>query len=200
MTNQEKECPNCGATENNWEKHCSDCKKEFCYKCVDEHICHTPQPYKDSEEKKLLDRNMNQIIDNQKLSSMPIFNQPKECEICKTSILNEEWKICPDCSVRIGTPQPKEWAELREMFKEEVVSKNYGRWDWYSEMLHLISQNFISKSELRKEIDKIKRGFVTQPAEYEGSDANVWREGYNLALEDLKVALKLDKEETPPQQ
>ena len=52
---EEKKCPNCGATENNWEKHCSDCKKEFCYKCVDEHTCHTPQPPKESIGK-LLDK------------------------------------------------------------------------------------------------------------------------------------------------
>lgn len=39
----DKPCNNCGATENNWAKYCSDCKQEFCYKCIDEHICHSPK-------------------------------------------------------------------------------------------------------------------------------------------------------------
>jgi len=31
----------------------------------------------------------------------------------------------------------------------------------------------------------LKRRFVTQPQEYKDSDANVWREGYNRALNDI---------------
>lgn len=31
------------------------------------------------------------------------------------------------------------------------------------------------------------RKYVTQPAEYNGSDANVWREGYNVALTELEI-------------
>ena len=36
----------------------------------------------------------------------------------------------------------------------------------------------------------LKRRFVTQPQEYKDSDANVWREGYNQALEDVQSMLE----------
>lgn len=38
-----KLCPNCKAEisnmENNWEKHCLHCAKDFCSRCVDSHDC-----------------------------------------------------------------------------------------------------------------------------------------------------------------
>ena len=38
---------------------------------------------------------------------------------------------------------------------------------------------------LKKKVEGLRRKFVSQPAEYKGSDANVWRDGYNSALEDI---------------
>ena len=49
------------------------------------------------------------------------------------------------------------------------------------------TDDFISKKELTSELENIKkRKFVSQPARYKSSDANVWREGYNKAVDDLK--------------
>ena len=54
-------------------KCCVRCEKDQSFRDCEDCPCHTPQLPKESEEKKLLDRNMNQIIDNKKLSSMPIY-------------------------------------------------------------------------------------------------------------------------------
>lgn len=49
------------------------------------------------------------------------------------------------------------------------------------------------RSEIEK-LEKLRRKFVTQPALYKGSDANVWREGYNEALTSVITRYKEELE------
>ena len=54
----------------------------------------------------------------------------------------------------------------------------------------LTSRDTYWKERVRKEVEGMRRKFVTQPETYKGSDANVWREGYNDALDTLLDNLK----------
>ncbi len=54
-------------------------------------------------------------------------------------------------------------------------------WDAVEEFM--LSQLDSYKESLRKRVEEKKRRFPTEPATYKDSDANVWREGYNDALD-----------------
>ena len=46
------------------------------------------------------------------------------------------------------------------------------------------------RKEIVEMIEGKNRKFVSEPAEYKESDANVWREGYNQALQEIINSLK----------
>jgi len=54
----------------------------------------------------------------------------------------------------------------------------------FSQSLHRIAK--ITAEEIVPE----RRKYVSQPANYKGSDANVWREGYNYLHSDLQSKIK----------
>lgn len=84
-------CENCGATEQNWPKYCSDCKKEFCYKCIDEHICHSTHSLEESGDWKVeFEKDFN--CDN--YSGLPdgYENWENYCTALRSFILSEKQK------------------------------------------------------------------------------------------------------------
>lgn len=46
----------------------------------------------------------------------------------------------------------------------------------------LISTQIVLLKVLKEEVGEMNRKFVTEPRVYKGSDANVWREGFNSAI------------------
>jgi hypothetical protein len=80
--------------------------------------------------------------------------------------------------------------EFRERFETKIGSKHTIE-EIESFLLQVRTDTI---NEIRREVERKKRKYVTQPAKYKGSDANVWREGYNSFLEDIKTFLnKLEK-------
>src|SRR3990167_6862172 len=88
--------------------------------------------------------------------------------------------------------------EFDEKFQEEsrgsdgydlFFCKNIRINYWEMENARPMLKSFLHSSQINLirgligEVEGIKRKFVTQPAEYKKSDANVWREGYNQALQ-----------------
>ena len=121
------------------------------------------------------------------------------CENCKCQF--DEGCHNPNCPCHHS---PKDELEIPEYDREE-----WGAWKFVSEMLdnpgefgiyptskcykqiydfvvaQKASATAAENQAWREKIKGIQRHYVTEPAEYKGSNANVWREGYNQALTDL---------------
>lgn len=128
------------------------------------------------KELALENRIFNQIIENQELTIKTIF-QPS---------------------------MPKSYIE--ETLKEFDLTFMSGEAEMFGRRAHVIwtskenMSDFIRSAltklveEQEKDCIKLYRRFVSQPAEYKGSTANVWREGFNFGIESALQILKKYKE------
>ena len=87
----------------------------------------------------------------------------------------------------------REYPNWREEARK-VISKVCCDGEYVDEAIEFI-QNLLSKqkeallTKLEGEVEKKERHLVSEPADYKRSDANVWREGFNEAIDQVKATI-----------
>lgn len=163
LTQKESECKNCGATEQNWPKHCEECGDgNLCYQCVDDHVCKTNSTPK-SELESVPEAARAAFICRHEFKKFDVLDTTDisvYCFKCGTTV--EGNKIIPPVAYSKSESGLVDWETVFYLHMGRMFGLNNIQGGGLLEPSYRFLKSFISKllEAQRKELDEARKAVV----------------------------------------